>query len=348
MRSKLEEYLSSVEDSNGRELALGCMLFAIACIALFIPEYLIFGFSEDARRDWPRMLYGAIIGPFMWWGALFALAVGTFTLHKVIREKRADLLPFTLALIYGGIRVPIYWIQKIVIQDVPAFGHHDETIYAVTTFGSMAHGLIWALEAYVVTLLVVQTYKKRAGIIAVLAMRSAARRQRKLRQFRREIPGTLFTECVRRAWSEQQLVNALQCLFHLRTWIDQAAISDWHTQRSLQLVGSTNHPVTGESTAHELATLLSAIFESTRRARSKPRISGITTIQFRASDYRDSRLEECRLKSATEVETEAAGRLLFAVGTEMLRSYDMSYVGGGGGAIELRTVYDIGHYCRLS
>jgi hypothetical protein len=43
-------------------------VFVFFVVMFIVPEYLIFGFDEEARRDWVRMLPAAVMGPFVWMG----------------------------------------------------------------------------------------------------------------------------------------------------------------------------------------------------------------------------------------------------------------------------------------
>ena len=130
-----------------------------AVIVLFVvPEYLIFGFDEQARRDWVRMLPAAIMSPFIWamaitwaWGsiAFWFMCLKDGSPHVVFF---GTLISFALFL--PGVRIPRYWIQRIVYDNVPAFGSNPNNIYAVTGLNSIGLGLQWAFQGAVAGLAV--------------------------------------------------------------------------------------------------------------------------------------------------------------------------------------------------
>jgi len=104
------------------DILLALLLVSGFIVYFVVPELLIFVFETEAREDWTRMLPVALFGPFLWGMAIFSLIAGFWFLWQSIRERELHMLPFSFALIHLGIRVPFYWIKRIVIDNVPAFG----------------------------------------------------------------------------------------------------------------------------------------------------------------------------------------------------------------------------------
>ena len=134
---------------------LSLLLVSLFIVCFVVPEVLIFAFEAEAREDWMRMLPVALFAPFFWTMSVCALVGGFWFIWQSIRERELYMLPFSLALIYPGIRVPFYWIKQIVIEDVPAFGYNPDNIYAVTGLNTMGLGILWAIEGGIVALLLV-------------------------------------------------------------------------------------------------------------------------------------------------------------------------------------------------
>jgi hypothetical protein len=134
-------------------------------VVVVVPEVLIFAFEAEAREDWPRMLPVALFAPFCWALTIFAFVFGFWSLWQSLRKKEFHTLPFSLALAYPGIRVPFYWIKRIVIEDVPAFGDNPDNIYAVAGLNTLGLGTLWALEGALaaVLLLFILGRLQRAG-----------------------------------------------------------------------------------------------------------------------------------------------------------------------------------------
>ena len=124
-------------------------------VAIIVPEVLVF-FNQEARDDWGRMFVVAVTAPFIWSLALGALIYGILMLYEALKNTDREGLPlliFSFALIYPGIRIPHYWIKRIVIDEVPAFGYNPDNIYAVAGLNSMSLGPLWAIEGAIAGLL---------------------------------------------------------------------------------------------------------------------------------------------------------------------------------------------------
>lgn len=146
------------DSSEDQVTPLEVVLFVAGVIVLIvIPEVLIFGFDQEARDDWTRMIPVAVIGPIMWDMAIGSLCFGIYMLFSKELEGQAKsspaILSFSFALIYPGVRVPYYWIKRIVFEDVPAFGYNPDNIYAVAGLNTMGLGILWAIEGALAGLL---------------------------------------------------------------------------------------------------------------------------------------------------------------------------------------------------
>ena len=125
------------------------LFMIIVTVGLVGSEFLIY-YNQEARDDWTRMLPSAIFGPFIMAFALSIACIGIGLLWTFYKSDDWALAPLCLVFIYPGVRMPCYWIQRIVIDKVPAFGYNPDNIYAVTGLNSMALGLLWALEGLAV------------------------------------------------------------------------------------------------------------------------------------------------------------------------------------------------------
>lgn len=110
-----------------------------------IPEYLILGFEQEARDDWPRMLPSILIGPSLWNGALFISALGVYVIYMSIKEKMYVIVLCGVYMLIPGIGIPYYWIKRIIVDDVPAFGYNPDNIYAVTGINTMDYLMLWGI-----------------------------------------------------------------------------------------------------------------------------------------------------------------------------------------------------------
>lgn len=128
------------------------ILTVVIFVVIGVPEILIF-WQKEARDDWPRMLLSAIIDPLFWNFGIFAFCMGIYSLYDSIVSRDADKFPFAVALLYVGIRLPYYWIKRIVIDNVPAFGYNPDNIYAVTGINSMLLLVRWGIHALLIAVL---------------------------------------------------------------------------------------------------------------------------------------------------------------------------------------------------
>lgn len=128
MNTKAEEYLGSV-------------LPAVSFLSFCIAEFLIF-YSPDAREDWPRMLTCAIISPFMFTLAVYAMLWGLVAIYPVsvcffhfikfkdLQGLLESCVTFCVSSAIGG-GIIAYWVYAIVVERCPAFGYNPFNTYAV-------------------------------------------------------------------------------------------------------------------------------------------------------------------------------------------------------------------------
>ena len=147
-------------------------VFVFFVVMFIVPEYLIFGFDEEARRDWVRMLPAAVTGPFVWMVPIILAASGIGALFMSLKTGNpfAILLGVVVSfsLVNPGVRIPHYWVQRIVLDDVPAFGMNPNNIYAVTGLNSIGLWFIWAFQGARASLPIAVALAALAAIIWVL------------------------------------------------------------------------------------------------------------------------------------------------------------------------------------
>ncbi|MCX6722223.1 MAG: hypothetical protein NTY04_03465 [Candidatus Staskawiczbacteria bacterium] len=135
---------------NARKIIGVCILGVICFSVIFVvPEILIF-WQKEARDDWPRMSFSAIIDPIFWNVGVWSLCGGIYSLYDSVKSRDMGMIPGAFALLYVGVRLPYYWIKRIVIDNVPAFGYNPDNIYAVTGINSMFLLVWWGIHALII------------------------------------------------------------------------------------------------------------------------------------------------------------------------------------------------------